>query len=154
VDADAVHRSKSELFQKLLAASGISPRPGVVDTITAARAGGTRVGLVTTTSHDNIVALLDALAPAVQATDFDIVVDSSQVAASKPDAAAYAFALDALGEQAAGCVAIEDNGPGVTAAAAAGVPCVAFPGANTPDHEFTQARTVVDRLDPSEIIPR
>lgn len=151
VDADAIHRSKSEFFQELMATSGLAPRPGVVDTITAARADGTRVGLVTTTSRENIVALLDALAPDVRAEDFDVVVDSSQVTASKPDAAAYTVALDALGEPAERCLAIEDNGAGVAAAAAAGVPVVAFPGANTTEHEFGQARAVVDRLDPSEL---
>lgn len=154
VDADAVHRSKSEFFQQNLATSGITPRPGVVDTITAAKERGVRVGLVTTTSHDNIVSLLDALGPDVALTDFDVVVDTSRVTAVKPDAAAYAYALDALGEPADGCVAIEDNADGVSAAAAAGVPCVAFPGANTADHRFEKATQVVERLDPAALLPR
>ncbi len=153
IDADAVHRSKSALFQKNLATSGLTPRPGVVDTIAAARAGGTKVGLVTTTSPDNIAALFDVLGPEIRREDFAVVVDLSQVDTPKPDAAAYARALEVLGEQPEGCVAIEDNADGVTAAAAAGVPCVAFPGANTADHSFTRARSVVDRLDPAELLP-
>ncbi|MBC8092951.1 MAG: HAD-IA family hydrolase [Pseudonocardia sp.] len=152
VDADAVHRTKSELFRKNL--SGITPRPGVLDTITAAKRDGVRLGLVTTTSHDNVVSLLDALGPDVTLADFDVVVDASQVTAPKPDAAAYAYALDALGERADGCVAIEDNAAGVTAAAAAGVRCVAFPGANTADHRFEQADQIVERLDPAALLPR
>ncbi len=151
IDAEAVHRSKSEFFRKNLAGSGITPRPGVVETITAARECGMAVGLVTTTSHDNIEALLDVLGRGLRAYDFDLVVDASRVVAPKPDAAAYAYALDALGEQPDGCVAIEDNADGVTAAAAAGVPCIAFPGANTSGHSFEQARRVVDRLDPAEL---
>ena len=154
VDAAAVHRSKSEFFQQNLATSGLSPRPGVLHTIAAARDGGTKVALVTTTSHDNIAALFDALGPDIRAEDFAVVVDSSQVSAPKPDAAAYAYALDALGEQAGSCVAVEDNADGVSAAAAAGVPCVAFPGANTGGHRFADARAVVDRLDPAELLPR
>ncbi|GAA3232825.1 HAD family hydrolase [Pseudonocardia petroleophila] len=153
VDADAVHRSKSQAFQKLLATSGLTPRPGVVDTIAAARDAGVKVGLVTTTSRENIDALLDVLGPDVRRADFDVVVDTSEVSAPKPDAAAYVHALDALGERAGDCVAIEDNGDGVTAAAAAGVPCVAFPGANTADHGFSDARSVVDRLDPADLLP-
>ena len=162
VDADAVHRSKSEHFQKLLATSGLSPRPGVVDTIAAARAGGAKVGLVTTTSPENIAALLDVLGPEVRREDFDVVVDLAEVSTPKPDAAAYAHALAALGERPERCVAIEDNGDGVTAAAAAGVPCVAFPGANTAAHTYTQAHgevmvvvlNQVDRLDPADLLPR
>jgi HAD superfamily hydrolase (TIGR01509 family) len=152
VDADAVHRSKSELFQKLLATSGLTPRAGVVDTIAAARTGGTKVGLVTTTSPENIAALLDVLGPDVRREDFDVVVDIAQVGAAKPDAAAYARALDVLGEEPDHCVAIEDNADGAAAAAAAGVPCVAFPGANTTDHTFPHARSVVDRLDPADLL--
>lgn len=151
VDAEAVHRSKSEFFRKDVAAAGLTPRPGVVETITAAKEGGMRIGLVTTTSHENIVSLLDALGPDVRLDQFDVVVDSSQVAEPKPDAAAYAYALDALGEQPDSCVAIEDNADGVSAAAAAGVPCIAFPGANTAGHQFGPADRVVDRLDPTEL---
>ncbi len=153
VDADAVHRSKSELFQQFLATAELEPRPGVVDTIAAARARGAKVGLVTTTSAANIDALLDGLSPDVRRADFAVVVDRAQVDAPKPDAAAYTRALRELGEEPGGCVAVEDNADGVTAAAAAGVPCVAFPGANTTDHTFTRARGVVDRLDPADLLP-
>lgn len=152
VDADAVHRSKSEHFQKLLATSGLSPRPGVVDTIAAAKADGTKIGLVTTTSPENIAALFDVLGPDVRRADFDVVVDLAEVSTPKPDAAAYAHAVEALHERPERCVAIEDNGDGVTAATAAGVPCVAFPGANTAGHTYTRARSVVDRLDPIELL--
>ncbi len=154
VDADAVHRSKSEFFRTALAGSGLTPRPGVVDTIAAAKRDGARIGLVTTTSPGNIASLLDALGPDIRREDFDVVVDAATVSAPKPDAAAYTYALDALGEEPAGCVAIEDNGAGVSAAAAAGVPCVAFPGANTAGHRYDGARSVVDRLDPAELLPR
>ncbi|MBW0117126.1 HAD family hydrolase [Pseudonocardia abyssalis] len=152
VDADAVHRSKSQAFRRLLATSGLTARPGVVDTITAARAAGMKVGLVTTTSRGNIDSLLDALGPDV--AGFDVVVDASEVSSPKPDAAAYTHALETLGEQAGDCVAIEDNGDGVTAASAAGVPCIAFPGANTAGHGFSDARSVVDHLDPADLLPR
>ena len=154
VDADAVHRSKSEIFQKDLASSGLSARPGVLDTIAEAKRAGTKVGLVTTTSPANVAALFEVLAPGIAPGDFDVVVDTSRVTASKPDAAAYTHALETLGEQAQDCVAIEDNGDGVSAAAAAGVPCVAFPGANTTGHGFDAARRVVDHLDPADLLPR
>lgn len=152
VDADAVHRSKSRLFQEFLATADVAPRAGVVDTIAAARAAGTKVGLVTTTSPENVAALLDVLGPDVRRADFDVVVDLAAVTDPKPAPAAYAFALTALGEEPTGCVAVEDNADGVIAAAAAGVPCVAFPGANTTDHPFAGARSVVDRLDPADLL--
>ena len=118
----------------------------MVETITAAKAQGWKVGLVTTTSRANIVGLLDSLAPTVQAADFDVVVDADSVAQPKPEPDAYAFAVTRLSEQAGECVAIEDNLGGVRAARAAGVPCVAFPNQNTAGHDFGDAR-IVDRVD-------
>jgi HAD superfamily hydrolase (TIGR01509 family) len=146
VDAQAVHETKSTLFQQSLAATRVSPRPGVIGVIEAAKRQGWRVGLVTTTSRANVVALLDALGPDVQAGDFDVVVDADSVAQPKPEADAYTFAVDSLAEQPGDCVAVEDNIGGVRAARAAGVPCVAFPNDNTAGHDFGGTR-VVDHLD-------
>lgn len=151
VDAAAVHRSKSEIFQKLLADGGIEPRSGVVDTVEAARRDGVKLGLVTTTSPENVSALIAALSPHVDVASFDVVVDSSQVSSPKPDRAAYDFALEQLGERAQDAVAIEDNVGGVQSAIAAGVNVVAFPNENTREHGFDQATGRVDRLDAAEL---
>jgi HAD superfamily hydrolase (TIGR01509 family) len=150
VDAQAVHDTKSKLFQQSLSTAELSPRPGVVDTITAARGRGWKVGLVTTTSRANVVALLESLAPAVTAEDFDVVVDADSVGLPKPAPDAYTFAVAALSVSPGECVAIEDNLGGVSAARAAGVPCVAFPNANTTSHDFGDTR-VVDHLDLDDI---
>jgi HAD superfamily hydrolase (TIGR01509 family) len=147
VDPDAVHDTKTKIFQESLAGAGLSPRPGVVDTVRGARERGLKLALVTTTSAGNVAALLDALGPELGASDFDLVVDSSAVDRPKPDPAAYAYALQNLGEQPRGCVAIEDNVGGVRAATAAGIACVAFPNANTAAHGFDGAAQQVDRLD-------
>lgn len=146
VDADAVHRTKSEIFRRLLAEDAPATRPGVVETVADARRQGMHVALVTTTASENVTSLLDAL-PDLGRDDFDLVVDVTSVGTPKPDAAAYTFALERLGESAADCVAVEDNVGGADAAAAAGVACVAFPNANTTGHTFTSARHRVDRLD-------
>lgn len=151
IDAAAVHRTKSELFQQRLASATISPRPGVVDVVRAAKADGQQVGLVTTTSPDNVASLLQAVAPHLSSDDFDVVVDRTQVPDAKPSGAAYTLALRSLGLPAEQCVAIEDNQDGVRSATSAGVACVAFPGENTTGHDFDGAALVVDRLDAAEI---
>lgn len=150
VDAAAVHRTKSEAFRRLLAA-GVRPRPGVAELVAEARGGGLKVGLVTTTSRENVTALIDALGPAVRAADFEVTVSAEDVERPKPDAAAYAFALERLGEAPEDCVAVEDNLDGVAAAQAAGLACVAFPNANTAGHDFTAAEHRVDRLGLAEL---
>ncbi|CAN5545268.1 HAD family hydrolase [soil metagenome] len=152
VDAAAVHATKSRLFQEKLGQGGLTPRPGVVETIAAAKAQGMTVGLVTTTSGANVAGLLAALEPHVGAGTFDVVVDADSVAAAKPAPDAYTYAVAELAEAAGGCVAIEDNVGGVQAAGAAGLTCIAFPNANTAGHDFTPARAVVAALDPTEVL--
>lgn len=147
VDAATIHRTKSELFQQRLASEGVSPRPGVLDTIEAARRDGFRVGLVTTTSPENVAALTAALRGHLDIGGFDVVVDASQVDQPKPDAEAYLVALERLGETGADCVAVEDNVGGVQSATSAGVACVAFPNENTAGHGFEQAAGRVAVLD-------
>lgn len=71
-----------------------------------------------------------------------MIVDVTKVDTPKPDKAPYVWALEQLGERPGDCVAVEDNAYGVQAAKAAGVPVVAFPGANTSDHDFGDAKQV------------
>lgn len=147
VDAKSVHATKSELFRRSIADSSAAARPGVVETVRDARKAGLKVGFVTSTSADNVEAVLSALAPELSRDDFDVVTDTSDVDAVKPNPAAYLFALSQLGEDAGTCIAIEDNLGGVTAAQAAGIVCVAFPNDNTADHDFSAARESVDHID-------
>ncbi|OAN41473.1 HAD family hydrolase [Mycolicibacterium iranicum] len=151
VDADAVHSTKSAIFQEMLSSAGVSARPGVVETIERARQDGVRLGFVTTTSADNVEAVLAALAPAIGPDTFDLIVDGSAVSTGKPDPEVYRYALDKLGEDAAHAVAIEDNVGGVRAATDAGLTCVAFPNENTSGGDFTAAETTVEALRPDDI---
>lgn len=144
VDAAAVHATKSELFRSLLADESPEPRPGVVETIRSAKEAGHRVGLVTTTSAENVAAVLAV--PGLSRSDFDVVVDADDVDEPKPAAEAYRHALSALGEHASDAVAIEDNTGGVTSARAAGLPVVAFPNTNTTGHDWSEATEQVDAL--------
>lgn len=150
VDADAVHATKSRIYQQTLASTDISPREGVVETIQAARDQGYKVGLVTTTSADNLTALGQALSGKVDFSALDVVVDVSKVEARKPDAEAYSYALQQLGADASDAVAIEDNLGGVASAQAAGVKVVAFPNGNTVTHDFGDTRRV-DALDLADL---
>ncbi|MDA2892831.1 HAD-IA family hydrolase [Mycolicibacterium sp. BiH015] len=152
VDAAAVHETKSAIFRELLSSTSVAPRPGVAETIERARQDGLRLGFVTTTSADNVEAVLAALEPALGAETFDLVVDGSAVSAGKPDPEVYRYALDKLGEDAAHAVAIEDNAGGVRAATDAGLTCIAFPNENTSGGDFAAAETTVDALRPDDIV--
>ena len=151
VDAKAVHQTKSELFQKRLAESQLSPRPGVVETVRGAKDNGFKLAFVTTTSRENISALMGAVREDIASSDFEFIVDASSVEQPKPDKAAYSLALQHLEEKPDDCVAIEDNLGGVEAAKAAGLRCIAFPNENTTDHDFAKADRRIDQVSFSEV---
>ena len=151
VDAAAVHATKSEKFRSLLSEHGATARPGVAETVEAARASGTKLGFVTTTSAENVEAVLSALAPTVAREHFDVVISADDAPQGKPDPASYQVALERLGESADACVAVEDNEGGVAAATAAGITVVAFPNENTADGTFTSATEKVESLDPARL---
>lgn len=147
VDADAVHATKSTIYQERLRRGGLEVRPGVVEALSQARQEGWRTGFVTTTSRDNVDALLDGLDGTLRAEDFDVVVDVSSVPDRKPAADAYAYALDQVGVPAVEAVAVEDNVPGAESARAAGITTIAFPNANTAGHDWSEVGEVTDRLE-------
>jgi len=152
VDAAAVHATKSQIFQELLGGSALQPRPGVIDTVQEAKRGDHKLAFVTTTSQGNIDALLAALRPHISAEMFDLIVNGDSVKRPKPDAAAYAFALEELSEDAGSAVAIEDNVGGVAAATSAGVTCIAFPNENTIGADFSAAAETVASLDAGRLL--
>ena len=152
VDSAAIHATKSEIFQDLLGNSALEARPGVLDTVQEAKRTERKLGFITTTSQGNIDAILAALQPHISAKMFDLIVNRDSVSKPKPDAAAYAFALEQLGEAPGTVVAIEDNVGGVAAASAAGVACIAFPNENTAGGDFSAAAETVESLDASRVL--
>jgi HAD superfamily hydrolase (TIGR01509 family) len=152
VDATAVHATKSKIFQELLVTAGLEARAGVIATIEEAKRNDIKLGFVTTTSADNISALLAALDPDISADSFDVIVDRDAVDNPKPDPEAYIFALNQLGESADAAIAIEDNVGGVSAATGAGVKCIAYPNENTADGDFGAADETVEALDAGHVV--
>jgi HAD superfamily hydrolase (TIGR01509 family) len=145
IDAASVHASKTDRFHELLSSQPVAARAGILDCLRAAQARGIAVAVATTTSPANIAAVLASAE--VDAGALALVLDAEQVSHPKPDPEVYRVALERLAERAGACVAIEDNPGGVVAATAAGLPCVAFPNANTVGLDFPGAAATIDRVD-------
>jgi HAD superfamily hydrolase (TIGR01509 family) len=77
---------------------------------------------------------------------FDVIVSAEGVTRGKPDPEGYLLALEQLRVQAADAVAIEDTPPGIAAAKAAGLRCVAVLG-TTPRERLAEADEIASRLD-------
>ncbi|RVT83936.1 HAD family hydrolase [Rhodobacteraceae bacterium CCMM004] len=128
VDAAALHRRKSELFQERMMEVGLTLRPGVAEVIEAAGRQRTLLGLVTTTDRANVSRMLEALTHPVTAEDFAFIGSRDMVARGKPDPEIYARALHLLDLAPTDAVAVEDTPESAASALAAGIPTLAYPG--------------------------
>lgn len=90
------------------------------------------------------------IAPALTAAGLDevisVTVTADDVSRSKPDPEGYLIALERLGAGADGSIAFEDSEPGIEAALAAGLRCVAVLG-TLPRERLARANGIVERLD-------
>lgn len=129
VDASALHDRKTVIFDRKMVDDGLNLRSGVHSVIRAAQSQGLSLGFVTSTSRANIDAVFDGLGDQINSRDFDFIGDASMVENSKPAPDIYEFAMTALEVDPDACIAIEDTAVSMKAARAAGLRCVAFPGA-------------------------
>jgi HAD superfamily hydrolase (TIGR01509 family) len=79
---------------------------------------------------------------------FEAVVSSGEVARGKPAPDVYLRACELLGSAPARTAAIEDSGPGVRSARAAGMPVVLIPGSEFPPDQgvLEEADLVLDSI--------
>ena len=89
-----MHATKSRIYQETLRTTEIQPRAGVAETFRAAKEQGLKVGLVTTTSADNLAALGEALARARHPRQDELIAncqDAFSFAAITDELAALVF---------------------------------------------------------------
>jgi beta-phosphoglucomutase len=90
------------------------------------------------------------IAPALTAAGMDELISATvtvdDVSRGKPAPEGYLTALELLGAEPNGSVAFEDSEPGIEAALAAGLRCVAVLG-TLPRERLARADAIVDRLD-------
>jgi len=141
-----LHRAKNVHFARILEAGGIPLRPGVLRLFREARAAGVRLAIATTTSPENLDALLRRHLGPGWRDWFAAVGAGDVVPAKKPAPDIYLRVLDELGLPAGACAAIEDSRPGYEAARAAGLCTVVTVSSYTRDQSFPGAALVVDHL--------
>lgn len=141
-----LHRRKTRHYTRLIAQHACRLRPGVEPFIRNALARGQTLAIATTTTFDNVDALLCAAFAADWRKDFAAVVAGDDVARKKPAPDVYLEILAGLRRLAADCLAVEDSANGLKAAAAAGIPVVITRSEYFRDDDFSQAFAVVDDL--------
>ena len=144
-DADArirdLHAAKTRHYVRLCA-QGIALRPGIESLLREAHAAGLRLAIATTTTPENVNALL---APDLLAL-FGIVGAGDTVPDKKPAPDIYRWVLRQLDLPAAACLALEDSANGLRASRGAGLATVVTPTGYTRDQDFSGALAVLPDL--------
>ena len=138
----ALRAARDPIYRALLE-EGVTPMPGAVGLARACHGAGLRLAIASSSPLDQIDHVVSALG---LAGVFDALTSGHEVPRPKPAPDIYLLACERLGIEPAEGVALEDSGPGVAAARAAGLRCLAVPNAYTLNHDLSAASVVVPSL--------
>ena len=142
----AIHREKTRLYTELVADGRCPLRPGVNRLLDEASAAGVRLAIASTTTAENVRALLTRHRGADALREFHGIACGDHVGRKKPAPDIYHLALAMLGLSADACVAFEDSTNGVRAAKAAGLCTVVTPSQWTVGEDFADADLTLPHL--------
>ena len=142
----ALHRNKTAHYLAALAGGRVPLRPGVERLLRDVRASGLRLAIVTTTTPDNINALLEHSFSERAHGWFEVIAAGGVVPSKKPAPDIYEYALAQLDLPPGACIAIEDSLNGLQSARAAGVHTLVTVNPYTAHQDFTGAVLVLDHL--------
>lgn len=141
-----IHRLKTQIYGEIIQQGPVELRPGVSRLIAEVQSSGVRLAIATTTSLNNVHALLERTLGAPGIELFQIIVAGDEAPAKKPSPDAFEIALKRLNISSSECIALEDSANGVMAAQSAGLKVIATPGIYTADDNFAGASSVISDL--------
>jgi len=145
-----LHATKASFYRESMERGKVPLRCGVRRLMAEARAAGVRLAIASTTSPDNVSALLEGTLGYGALNEFSVIATGDAVPRKKPAADIYLLALSRLGITARRAVAFEDSAIGVAAAKGAGLLTVATPSDWTREQDLSAADLVLPCLaDPS-----
>ncbi len=140
-----LHKTKTRCYLDLLARGALQLRPGVERLIDEAVERDVKLGIATTSTPQNVKALLRSTlgedAPSWFAIAAGDVVDRK-----KPHPDVYFAALETMGVGPGHAIAIEDSANGLRAALQAGIAVVATPSLYLTNEDYAGALAVVSNL--------
>lgn len=146
-----LHKAKTRHYVRMLGEGLIPLRPGVKRLIAEARAEGLRLAIATTTTPENVTALLAATLGPDSIGWFEVIAAGDIVPKKKPDPAIYTWALESMGLAPEACLAFEDSRNGVLSSTGAGLRTLVTINDYTRDDELTGAELILEHLgDPGE----
>lgn len=146
-----LHASKTKHYVELLESKAIGLRPGVKRLFRELKADGLRMAIATTTTPENVTALISSTLGEHALSWFDCIAAGDIVAAKKPAPDIFDYCLEQLELTANDCIAIEDSGNGIKASLGAKISTVVTINDYTKDDDFAGALAVVDHLGEPEL---
>ncbi len=141
-----LHQAKTRHYTELLAKGAIPLRPGVKRLLEEARGKGIRLAVATTTTPENVTALLEhALAPG-SSDWFEVIAAGDIVPAKKPAPDIYDYALEKMNLPADACLAFEDSENGIKSSMGANLKTIVTVNGYTENHNFEGAALVLDNM--------
>lgn len=141
-----LHAVKTLYYTTMLREGHIPLRPGIRQLMDDARAAGIKLAIATTTTPENVSALLEVGLGKDWAGYFAANGCGDIVPHKKPAPDIYFWVLDKLGLSAADCIAVEDSENGLRSSLAAGIRTFVTTNHYTRNQDFAGAAGVFDDL--------
>ena len=152
VNSAYLRNLKTKIFNNYLKKNQLKLRPGVKNLILFCKKEKIKLAFVSSTSTNNINAILYSLRNSIHKKDFSFIGNSKLVKKFKPNPAIYLLALKKLKIKANDCLAIEDTQESLNSARRAKIKCIIFPGKFHSSRKFIGAYKKVYRLNKNIIL--
>ena len=143
---------KTKFFNNYLKKNHLKLRPGVKNLISLCKKENIKIAFVSSTSLNNINAILYSLRNSINKRDFNFIGNAKLVKKFKPNPDIYLLALKKLKIKANDCVAIEDSQVSLNSARRAKIKCIIFPGKFHSSKKFIGAYKKVYQLNKNIIL--
>ncbi len=142
----SLHKAKTKHYTTMLAEGLIPMRPGVKRLLNEARKAGVRLAVATTTTPENVTALLRHSLAEDALNWFEVIAAGDIVPAKKPAPDIYLWALREMDLAPHRCVAFEDSRNGLKSSLGAGIRTVVTVNDYTASDDFSGATAVLSDL--------
>jgi len=141
-----LHKAKTRHYTAMLAEGNVPMRPGIRRLLLEAMDAGLRLAVATTTTPENVTALLEHSLGRGSSEWFEVIAAGDIVPAKKPAPDIYVWALEQMGLKPENCLAFEDSENGIRASCGAELKTIITINDYTRDHDFTGAAVVLTDL--------
>lgn len=146
-----LHQAKTRHYVEMLSGGAIPLRPGVKRLISEAREAGMRLAVATTTTPENVSALLEnAMDPDAMGW-FEVIAAGDVVPAKKPAPDIYTYAMEMMDLGPEECIAFEDSHNGILSSLGAKLKTIIAVNGYTRGDDFSGAEIVLDHWGEPEL---